>query len=65
MIARREDIPEPFLGNGSVNAFPLLGSRVLIMQQLVYNIVPAEMLYARDKLRKSARVEAGSNTCVV
>jgi hypothetical protein len=27
----------PFLGNGSVNSFPLLGSRFLIMQQLDYN----------------------------
>jgi hypothetical protein len=27
----------PFLGNGSVNTFPLLGSRFLIMQQLDYN----------------------------
>jgi hypothetical protein len=27
----------PFLGNGSVNTFPLLGSRLLIMQQLDYN----------------------------
>jgi hypothetical protein len=26
-----------FLGNGSVNTFPLLGSRFLIMQQLDYN----------------------------
>jgi hypothetical protein len=28
---------QPFLGNGSVNTFPLLGSRFLIMQQLDYN----------------------------
>jgi hypothetical protein len=27
----------PFLGNGSVNTFPLLGSIFLIMQQLDYN----------------------------
>jgi hypothetical protein len=27
----------PSLGNGSVNTFPLLGSRFLIMQQLDYN----------------------------
>jgi hypothetical protein len=27
----------PFLGNGSVNTVPLLGSRLLIMQQLGYN----------------------------
>jgi hypothetical protein len=27
----------PFLGNGSVNTFLLLGSRFLIMQQLDYN----------------------------
>jgi hypothetical protein len=26
-----------FLGNGSVNTYPLLGSRFLIMQQLDYN----------------------------
>jgi hypothetical protein len=29
--------PDPFLGNGSVNTFLLLGSRFLIMQQLHYN----------------------------
>jgi hypothetical protein len=28
------DTPDPFLGNGSVNTFALLGSRFLIMQQL-------------------------------
>jgi hypothetical protein len=27
----------PFMGNGSVNTFPLLGSRFLIMQKLSYN----------------------------
>jgi hypothetical protein len=37
MTTRRADIPDPFLGNGSVNALPLLGSRVLIMQQLDFN----------------------------
>jgi hypothetical protein len=35
--ARWVDIPGPFLGNGSVNTFPLLGSRLLIIQQLDYN----------------------------
>jgi hypothetical protein len=35
--ARWTDIPGPFLGSGSVNTFPLLGSRFLIMQQLDYN----------------------------
>jgi hypothetical protein len=30
-------MPGPFLGNGSVNTFPLLGSRFLIIQQLNYN----------------------------
>jgi hypothetical protein len=35
--ARWADIPGPFLGNGSVNTFPLLGNRFLIMQQLDYN----------------------------
>jgi hypothetical protein len=30
-------IPEPFLGNGSANTFPLLGVRFLIIQQLDYN----------------------------
>jgi hypothetical protein len=34
---RWADIPGPFLGNGSVNTFPLLVSRYLIMQQLDYN----------------------------
>jgi hypothetical protein len=37
MTARWADIPGPFLGNASVNTFPLLGSRFLIMQQLDYN----------------------------
>jgi hypothetical protein len=37
MIARWADIPDPFLGNGSVNIFPLLGSRFLIKQQLGCN----------------------------
>jgi hypothetical protein len=31
------DIAGPFLGNGSVNAFPLLDSRFFIMEQLDYN----------------------------
>jgi hypothetical protein len=35
--ARWADILGPFLGNGSVSTFPLLGSRFLIMQQLDYN----------------------------
>jgi hypothetical protein len=34
--ARWSDIPGPFLGNGSVNTFPLLGSGFLIMQHLDY-----------------------------
>jgi hypothetical protein len=34
---RWENILTLFLGNGSVNTFPLLGSRFLIMQQLDYN----------------------------
>jgi hypothetical protein len=33
------DIPGPFLGNCSVNTFPLLGSRFLTMQQLGYNAI--------------------------
>jgi hypothetical protein len=37
MTPKWADIPEPFLGNGLVNTFPLLGSRFLIMQQLDYN----------------------------
>jgi hypothetical protein len=37
MTARWADIPDPFLGNDSINTFPLLGSRFLIMQQLDYN----------------------------
>jgi hypothetical protein len=35
--ARKANIPDPFLGNSSVNKFPLLGSSFLIMQQLDYN----------------------------
>jgi hypothetical protein len=35
--ARWADIPGLFLGNGSVNTFPLLGSSFLIMQPLDYN----------------------------
>jgi hypothetical protein len=38
MTTRWADITVPFLGNGSVNTFPLLSSRFLIMQQLDYNI---------------------------
>jgi hypothetical protein len=37
MTVRSADIPGPFLGNGSVNTFPLLDSRFLIMQQFDYN----------------------------
>jgi hypothetical protein len=33
------DIPGPFLGNGSVNEFSLLGSRFLVRQQLDYSNV--------------------------
>jgi hypothetical protein len=33
MIARWVDIPEPFLGNGSIKKFPLPGNKFLIMQQ--------------------------------
>jgi hypothetical protein len=33
------DISEPLLSNGAVNTLPLLGSRVLIMQQLDFNNV--------------------------
>jgi hypothetical protein len=37
-IAKRRFCKQrPFLGNGSVNTFSLLGSRFLIMQQLDYN----------------------------
>jgi hypothetical protein len=36
-VSRCADIPGPYLGNGSVNTFLLLGSRFLIMQQLNYN----------------------------
>jgi hypothetical protein len=35
--ARWADIPAPLLGSGSVNTFPFLGSRDLILQQLDYN----------------------------
>jgi hypothetical protein len=34
---RWEDVPGPFLNNSLVNTFPLLGSTLLIMQQLDYN----------------------------
>jgi hypothetical protein len=37
MTARWADIPDLFLGNCSVNTFPLLARRFLIMQQLDYN----------------------------
>jgi hypothetical protein len=37
MTVRWADIPGPFPGNGSVNTFPLLDSRFLIMQQLDYS----------------------------
>jgi hypothetical protein len=53
-----EDIPEPFLGNGSVNTFPLLCNRFLIVQQVDYNngkdyvfyVVRHEMLQARESV---------------
>jgi hypothetical protein len=37
-IARWEDIPVPFLGNGSINKFPLLGSIFLKLKKLDYKI---------------------------
>jgi hypothetical protein len=37
MTARRAYIPEPFLSNGSVNTFPYIVRRFLIMQQFDYN----------------------------
>jgi hypothetical protein len=37
MTMRWADIPGPFLSNGSVNMFPFLGSRSLIMKQLDYS----------------------------
>jgi hypothetical protein len=37
MSAGWANIPGPFLGSSSVNMFPLLGSRFLIVQQLGYN----------------------------
>jgi hypothetical protein len=50
-------IPRPFLGNGLVNTFLLLGSRFLITQLLDYNngrtvfsTWCVEMLQARDKV---------------
>jgi hypothetical protein len=36
-MQRRRDIPGPFLGKGSIDAFPLIGSRSLIIQQLDHN----------------------------
>jgi hypothetical protein len=41
-VARRvtsiwADTRDPFLGNDSVNTFPLLGSRFIIIQKLDYN----------------------------
>jgi hypothetical protein len=60
MATRWVDIPDPFLGSGSVNTFPLPGSRFLIMQQLDFNngravsyVVRAEWLQTRDKVRPS------------
>jgi hypothetical protein len=34
---RWEDIPDAFLGNGSINAFPLLDSRFFAIKQLDFN----------------------------
>jgi hypothetical protein len=57
---RYTNIPDPFLGNGSVNTFPLLGGIFLIMQHLDYKngrdifyVVRAERLYARRSLELS------------
>jgi hypothetical protein len=49
-VARLTEIPGPFLGNGSVNMFLLLGSRFLIMQQLDYNKRRAVFYVIRAKL---------------
>jgi hypothetical protein len=48
--ARWADIPGKFLGNGSVNTFPLLGSRFLIIQHLDYN--NGEMCFLRGPCRE-------------
>jgi hypothetical protein len=49
MTSRWADKPGPFLGKGSVNTFPLLGSRFVIMQQLDYN--NEELCFLRDPCR--------------
>jgi hypothetical protein len=49
MTARWADIPWSFLGNSSVNTFPLLGSRLLIMQHLDYNNGRAVFYVVRDE----------------
>jgi hypothetical protein len=48
--ARWADIPGLFLGNGSVNTFPLLGSRFLIIQQFDYN--SGELCFLRGPCRE-------------
>jgi hypothetical protein len=60
----------PFLGNGSVNTFPLLGSRYLLTQQLNASIEELCFLFGpcRDVISKGQRkklVEARSNTFTV
>jgi hypothetical protein len=45
MTLRWADIPGPFLGNDSVNTFPLIGNRFLIMQQFGYNNGRAVFVY--------------------
>jgi hypothetical protein len=65
--ARWADIPGPFLGNGSVNIFPLLGGRFLMMQLLDYNNGRAVFStwsvprgYKRDEVRRLVQVRVSS-----
>jgi hypothetical protein len=61
-------VPGPFLGNGSVNTFQLLGSSFLIMQQLDYNngravfyVVRVEMSQASKKVNLVSSVRETVN----
>jgi hypothetical protein len=58
-------MPEPLLGNGSINAFPLLGNRSLIMQQWDFNneitmfsMWPVPRGYKRDEILELKSVDS-------
>jgi hypothetical protein len=49
LLLSGDSVNRPFLGNGCVNTLPLLGSRLLIMQQSDYNT--GNGVFLRDSCR--------------